>query len=92
MLVLNCVICSQKKSTLIKNQELHKTIVLIKFKTNKIVNTLIGDNSACYSFTKHCRRIEKFRETSNLKHLYGNELDKVCFTHDAAYFLSNDLL
>ena len=30
--------------------------------------------SACGPFTKHCERIQKFRETGNLKHLYRNEL------------------
>ena len=65
---------------------------------NKIVNKflLIGDKfmpelhlkqpgftySACGPFTKHCGRIQKFRE-GNLKHLYRNELDKACFAHDA---------
>ena len=29
--------------------------------------------SACGQFTKHCERIQKFRETGNLKHLYKNE-------------------
>ena len=28
--------------------------------------------SACGPFTKHCERIQKFRETGNLKHLYRN--------------------
>ena len=37
------------------------------------------------TFTKHCESIRKFREMGNLKHLYGNELDKACFGHDAAY-------
>ena len=41
--------------------------------------------SACGPFTKHRERIEKLRETCNLKHLYRNELDKACFAHDAAY-------
>ena len=49
-------------------------------------------NSACGPFTKHCERIQKFRETGNLKHLYRNELDKACFDHDAAYSHSKDLL
>ena len=40
--------------------------------------------SACGPFIKHCERIRKFRETSNLKHLYRNELDKACFARDAA--------
>ena len=47
--------------------------------------------SACRPFTKHRERIQKFRETGNLKHLYRNELDKACFVHDAAYSESKDL-
>ena len=47
--------------------------------------------SACGSFTKHHERIQKFRETDNLKHLYRNELDKACFAHDAGYSNSKDL-
>ena len=42
-------------------------------------------NSACGSFTKHPKRIQNFRETGNLKHIYKNELNKACFAHDAAY-------
>ena len=45
----------------------------------------------CGPFTKHLERIQKFRETANLKHLYRNELDKAWFTHDAAYCDSKDL-
>ena len=32
-----------------------------------------------------------FRKTGNLKYLYGNELGKACFAHDAAYSDSKDL-
>ena len=41
--------------------------------------------SACGPFTKHCERIQNFRETSNSKYLYRNASEKVCFAHDAAY-------
>ena len=41
--------------------------------------------SACVTFTKHRERIQKFRETGNLTHLYRNYLDKACLTHDASY-------
>ena len=74
---------------------------------NKIINKVLlpGDKfmpelhlkqpgftySACGPFTKHRERIQKFRETGNLKHLYRNELDKACFAHDAANFDSKDL-
>ena len=47
--------------------------------------------SASGLFTKHRERIQKFREGSNLKHLYRNELDKAVFAHDAVYFDSKDL-
>ena len=47
--------------------------------------------SASGPFTKHCERIQKFRETGNLKHLYRNELNKACFVPDAAYSDSKDL-
>ena len=47
--------------------------------------------SACGPFTKHCERIQKSRETGNLKHLYRNELNKACFAHDAAYSKNKDL-
>ena len=43
------------------------------------------------SFNKHRERIQKFTETGNLKHLYRNELDKSCFSLDAAYSNSKDL-
>ena len=42
-------------------------------------------------FTKHRERIQKFNETGNLKHLYTNELDKVCFAYDTVYCDSKDL-
>ena len=47
--------------------------------------------SACGPFTKLRERIQKFRETGNLKHLYRNELDKACFVYDAAHSENKDL-
>ena len=47
--------------------------------------------SACGPFTKHRERIQKFGETGNLKHLYGNKLGKAWFDHDAVYSDSKDL-
>ena len=74
---------------------------------NKIINKflLTGDKfmaelhlkyprvtySACGPFTKHREKIQKFRETSNLQHLYRNKLDKACFPYDAAYSNNKDL-
>ena len=42
-------------------------------------------------FSKHRERLQKFRETCNIYDLWRNELDKACFSHDAAYSDSNDL-
>ena len=104
MFLSNCAVCSKKKSTFIKNKELHN---FDEFIMNKIINKflLTGDKfmpelhlkqagftySACEPFTKHRERIQEFRETENLKHLYRNELDKACFAHDPAYSDSKDL-
>ena len=41
--------------------------------------------------TKHCEGIQKLSKTSNLKHLYRNELDEACFAHDATYSDSKDV-
>ena len=47
--------------------------------------------SACGPFSKHHERIQKFRETGNLKDLYRNEYDKVILAYNAAYLDSRDL-
>ena len=47
--------------------------------------------SACGPFTKHKPRIQKFKETGDTNYIYKDELDKACFTHDAAYSDSKDL-
>ena len=48
-------------------------------------------DSACGPFTRHEERIQKFKETGDTNYIYMNELDKACFTHDAAYPDSKDL-
>ena len=47
--------------------------------------------SACGSFTKNKERIQKFKETGDLKYIYRNKLDKVCFQHDMGYRDFKDL-
>ena len=47
--------------------------------------------SACGPFTKHKQRIQNFKETGDTNYIYRNELDKACFSHDAAYSDSKDL-
>ena len=75
--------------------------------SSNVINTflLVGDKfmpeihlrqpqftySACGPFTKHKQRIQKFKETGDTNYIYMNELDKSCFTHDAAYSDSKDL-
>ena len=90
----------------IKNSKILITFEMISLKWIKPLTILLtGDKfipqfllkypeftySACGKFTKHRERIQKFRETDTLKHLYRNELDKACFAHDAAYSDSKDL-
>ena len=57
----------------------HKFMPEFHFKQQEFTYSAFG------SFTKHCQRIQKFRETDNLKHLYRNKLDKACFTHYVGY-------
>ena len=80
MFLSTCVVCGTKKSSFIKNQELRSTIVLIKFKINKIINKFLLDVDnfmpdlhlrqpgftyiACGLFTNHCERIQKFKGAS----------------------------
>ena len=45
----------------------------------------------CGPFTNHGKRIQNFRETGDLNHIYMNELDKACFAHDASFSDSKDL-
>ena len=47
--------------------------------------------STCGPFTKHSEKIQKFKETGNLKGIYNNELDKACFSHETAYSDNKDL-
>ena len=64
---------------------------------NNTVNKflLAGDKfmpeSSCGPFTKHKQRIQNFKETGDANYIYKNELDKACFTHDAAYSDIKDL-
>ena len=39
----------------------------------------------CGPFTKHHKRIQKFKETGYLNYIYKNKLDKTCLGHDATY-------
>ena len=47
--------------------------------------------SVCRPFTRHKERIKEFKRTGDTRLLYRNELDKACFTHDAAYAKYKDV-
>ena len=47
--------------------------------------------SACGSFTKNKKRIQKFKQIGDSRYIYKNELDKACFQHDMAYGDFKDL-
>ena len=47
--------------------------------------------STCGPFTKHEQRIQRIKKTGGTNYIYMKELDKACFTHDAAYSDSKDL-
>ena len=57
-------------------------IYLFSHQSKNIEKCLI--TAKTQTFTKHCEKIQKFRETGNLKHLYRNELDKVVYTRDTS--------
>ena len=48
--------------------------------------------SACGSFTRHKKRIKKFKQTGDTRYIYRNELNKTCFQHDSAYADHKDLI
>ena len=48
--------------------------------------------SACGPFTRHKERIKKFKQTSDTRYIYRNDLDKACFQHDSAYADNKDLI
>ena len=78
------------------------------YKMNEIVNKflLTGDKfmpemhlkqpgftqSACGPFTKNKERIQKLKETGDLRYIYRNELDKACFQYSMAYRDFKDLV
>ena len=41
--------------------------------------------SACRPFTENKGKIQKFKQTRDLRYIYKNELDKACFQYDMAY-------
>ena len=47
--------------------------------------------SACGPFRKIKERIQKFKETGDLRYIYQKKLDKVCFQLDMAYGDFKDL-
>ena len=56
-----------------------------------LVDLVVKKHSACGPFTKHKQRIQKFKETGDIRYIYKNNLDKACFQHDMAYNKYKDL-
>ena len=48
--------------------------------------------SACGPFTRHKKRIKKFKQTRDKRYIYRNVPDKACFQHDSAYADHKDLI
>ena len=42
--------------------------------------------------TKNKEKVQKIKETGDLKYIYQNELDNACFQHDIVYVDFKDLL
>ena len=42
-------------------------------------------HSACEQFMKHCKRIQKIKETGDMNYIHKEKLDKTCFVNDAAF-------
>ena len=47
--------------------------------------------SVCKPFTKNKERIQKFKETGNLRYIYQNKLNWACFQHNMAYGMNKNL-
>ena len=48
--------------------------------------------SICGPFTRHKKRIKKFKQTGDTRYIYRNELDKAYFQQDSAYAGRKDLI
>ena len=66
-------------------------IIYLFVTEKKLLLIAAMDHHTCRPFTKHRGRIQKFRATGNLKHLYKNESGKACFAHDATHSNTRDL-
>ena len=66
-------------------------LTLEKFMPEFHLRQPVFTDSTCGLFTKHCERIQNFRESGNLKDIHGNELDEPCFAHYAAYSNSKNV-
>ena len=72
-------------------------ILFWNYKVNENVNEclLAGDTFMLEMHLKHLQkskeRIQKFKETGDLRCIYKNELDKACFQHDMFYWDFKDL-
>ena len=70
----------------LRSKELDKFMPEMHLRQSRFVH------STCGPFTRHKERIKKFKQTSNTRYIYRNELDKACFQHDSAYADYKDLI
>ena len=52
---------------------------------------IVDTYSACNLFTILEKRIQNFIKSGDTNYIYKNDLDKACFSHDAAYNKYKDL-
>ena len=86
-------------------QTIYKTMLSYCLKCKKNTETIVGDKlmpeihlrqpgltySAGGPFKKNKERIQKFKETGDLRYIYQKELDKACFQHGMTYGDFKDL-
>ena len=86
-------------------QTIYKTMLSYCLKCKKNTETIVGDKlmpeihlrqpgltySAGGPFKKNKERIQKFKETRDLRYIYQKELDKACFQHGMTYGDFKDL-
>ena len=56
-----------------------------------LIDPKVGKYSACGPFTKTNKRIDQFMKDGDIRHIYKNDLDLACFSHDLSYGKYRDL-
>ena len=77
-----------------RSKNITSYIFLLFLKSSKVFSVSFRECgftcSACGSCMKSKERIQKFKQTGNLRYIYQNDLDKACIQHDLPYgYLKN---